>query len=50
MQIKNLIEKTVASGLIYLNSHARDFKTPELRQYLDRYRARFRGRRRRWSG
>ena len=27
VQIKNLIEKTVASGLIYLNSHARDFKT-----------------------
>ena len=25
VQIKNLIEKTVASGLIYLNSHARDF-------------------------
>jgi 4-hydroxyphenylacetate 3-monooxygenase len=32
-----MIEKTVASSLIYLNSHARDFKTPELRQYLDRY-------------
>ena len=32
VQIKNLIEKTVASGLIYLNSHARDFKAPELRQ------------------
>ena len=37
VQIKQLIEKTVASSLIYLNSHARDFKTPELRQYLDRY-------------
>ena len=37
VQIKNLIEKTVASGLIYLNSHANDFKTPELRQYLDLY-------------
>ena len=37
VQIKNLIEKTVASGLIYLNSHARDFKTPELRKYLDLY-------------
>ena len=37
VQIKNLIEKTVASGLIYLNSHAKDFKTPELRQYLDLY-------------
>ena len=37
VQIKHLIEKTVASSLIYLNSHARDFKTPEMRQYLDRY-------------
>jgi 4-hydroxyphenylacetate 3-monooxygenase len=37
VQIKHIIEKTVASSLIYLNSHARDFKTPELRSYLDRY-------------
>src|SRR5262249_53919820 len=37
VQIKNLIEKTVASGLIYLNSHARDFKSAGLRSYLDRY-------------
>ena len=37
MQIKTLIEKTVASGLIYLNSHASDFKAPELRKYLDQY-------------
>ena len=37
VQIKHIIEKTVASSLIYLNSHARDFKTPELRQYLGRY-------------
>ena len=37
MQDKNLIEKTVASGLIYLNSHANDFKVPELRAYLDTY-------------
>src|SRR5437764_710496 len=37
VQVKNLIEKTVASGLIYLNSHARDFKTPDLRKYLDLY-------------
>jgi 4-hydroxyphenylacetate 3-monooxygenase len=36
-QIKNQIEKTVASSLIYLNSHARDFKVPELRKYLDLY-------------
>src|SRR6266511_225530 len=37
VQIKNLIEKTVASGLIYLNSHAKDFKTADLRKYLDLY-------------
>jgi aromatic ring hydroxylase len=37
VQIRTIIEKTVASGLIYLNSHANDFKTPELRPYLDRY-------------
>ena len=37
VQIKSLIEKTVASGLIYLNSHVNDFKVPEVRGYLDRY-------------
>lgn len=36
-QIKNLIEKTVASGLIYLNSHTSDFQNPEIRPYLDKY-------------
>jgi aromatic ring hydroxylase len=36
-QIKHQIEKTVASSLIYLNSHASDFKAPELRKYLDLY-------------
>src|SRR6266700_2951514 len=36
-RIKHLIEQTVASGLIYLNSHARDFKNPEIRPYLDQY-------------
>jgi 4-hydroxyphenylacetate 3-monooxygenase len=35
--IRHLVEKTVASGLIYLNSHASDFKVPELRAYLDRF-------------
>jgi aromatic ring hydroxylase len=39
-RVKYLIEQTVASGLIYLNSHARDFKNPEIRPYLDRYLAR----------
>lgn len=36
-KIKNIIEQVVASGLIYLNSSADDFKTPEIRQYLDTY-------------
>jgi 4-hydroxyphenylacetate 3-monooxygenase len=36
-QVKNLIHKTVASGLIYLNSHVSDFKSPELRPLLDKY-------------
>ena len=36
-KVKYLIEQTVASGLIYLNSHASDFKNGEIRPYLDRY-------------
>ncbi|MCI3206033.1 MULTISPECIES: 4-hydroxyphenylacetate 3-hydroxylase N-terminal domain-containing protein [Pandoraea] len=36
-RIRNLIQKTVASGLIYLPSHAADFKHPEIRAYLDKY-------------
>jgi Arc/MetJ-type ribon-helix-helix transcriptional regulator len=36
-KIKYIIEQTVASGLIYLNSHASDFKNPEIGPYLDRY-------------
>ena len=36
-KIKYIIEETAASGLIFLNSHARDFASPELRPYLDRY-------------
>jgi 4-hydroxyphenylacetate 3-monooxygenase len=36
-KVKYIIEQTVASGLIYLNSHARDFKNPEIRPYLDQY-------------
>src|SRR5438477_2171470 len=35
--VKNLIEQSVASGLIYLNSSSRDFQNPELRPYLDKY-------------
>lgn len=36
-RVKELIENTVASGLIYVNSHAVDFSVPELRGYIDRY-------------
>jgi len=39
-RIKEIAEQTISSGLIYLNSHAADFKNPELRPYLDKY---FRG-------
>jgi 4-hydroxyphenylacetate 3-monooxygenase len=35
--VKGIIEKAVGSGLIYLNSHAKDFKTPEVRRMLDKY-------------
>ncbi|GAA0421775.1 pyoverdin chromophore biosynthetic protein pvcC [Acrocarpospora corrugata] len=36
-QIRNLVESSLGSALIYLNGHAKDFKTPELRPLLDRY-------------
>ena len=36
-KVKYIIEQTVASGLIYLNSHANDFKNEEIRPYIDRY-------------
>jgi 4-hydroxyphenylacetate 3-monooxygenase len=36
-KVKYLIEQTVASGLIYLNSHAKDFSNPEIRPYIDKY-------------
>jgi len=35
--IRLLIEQSLASGLIYLNSSARDFLNPELRPLLDKY-------------
>jgi 4-hydroxyphenylacetate 3-monooxygenase len=35
--IKNLVEASLGSALIYLNGHAKDFKSPELRPLLDRY-------------
>jgi 4-hydroxyphenylacetate 3-monooxygenase len=36
-KIKDIIENTLASALIYLPSSALDFKVPELRPYLDRF-------------
>lgn len=36
-RVRNLIQKAVASSLIYLPSHAADFRQPELRPYLDKY-------------
>ncbi|MEV4091618.1 4-hydroxyphenylacetate 3-hydroxylase family protein [Streptosporangium saharense] len=36
-RIREIILKDVASGLIYVNSSADDFKNPEIRPYLDRF-------------
>lgn len=36
-KIKEIIEQDVASGLIYLPSSAADFKSPDVRPYLDKY-------------
>ncbi|MCW3038804.1 MAG: Pyoverdin chromophore biosynthetic protein pvcC [Solirubrobacterales bacterium] len=36
-RVKEIIEQTLGSGLIYLNSSAEDFKNPEIRPYLDQY-------------
>src|SRR5437899_1710674 len=36
-RVKEIAESILGSALIYLNSHAVDFKTPELRGYLDKY-------------
>jgi 4-hydroxyphenylacetate 3-monooxygenase len=35
--VRSIVEKVVASGLIYLPSHARDFKNPDIDKYLKRY-------------
>jgi 4-hydroxyphenylacetate 3-monooxygenase len=35
--IRNIVEKVVASGLIYLPSNALDFKNPEIDKYLQKY-------------
>ncbi|KAA5825934.1 4-hydroxyphenylacetate 3-hydroxylase N-terminal domain-containing protein [Saccharopolyspora hirsuta] len=36
-KIKEIFEKDLGAALIYLNSNAKDFKTPEIRPYLDQY-------------
>lgn len=36
-RIKEIVLQDVASGLIYVNSSAEDFKNPEVRPYLDKY-------------
>ncbi|GAA2053518.1 4-hydroxyphenylacetate 3-hydroxylase N-terminal domain-containing protein [Catenulispora yoronensis] len=36
-RIREIILQDVASGLIYVNSSAADFKNPEIRPYLDKY-------------
>jgi 4-hydroxyphenylacetate 3-monooxygenase len=35
--IRRIIEQVIASGLIYLPSHSRDFKNPDIDKYLARY-------------
>jgi 4-hydroxyphenylacetate 3-monooxygenase len=36
-RLKEIIENVLASALIYLPSHANDFKNPEIGRYLDQY-------------
>lgn len=36
-RVKEIIQQILGSGLIYLNSHARDWKNPQIRPYLDKY-------------
>ncbi|MBB4909323.1 4-hydroxyphenylacetate 3-hydroxylase N-terminal domain-containing protein [Actinophytocola algeriensis] len=36
-RVKEIIQQDIASGLIYLNSSAEDFKNPAIRPYLDKY-------------
>lgn len=36
-RVKEIIEQDLGSALIYLNSHAADFRNPEIRSYLDKY-------------
>ncbi|MDT7772133.1 MAG: 4-hydroxyphenylacetate 3-monooxygenase, partial [Pseudonocardiales bacterium] len=36
-RVREIILQDLGSGLIYLPSHAKDFSSPELRPYLDKY-------------
>ena len=36
-RVKEIVQQTVSSGLIYVNSNAKDFKNPEIRRYLEQY-------------
>ncbi|MFD6756873.1 4-hydroxyphenylacetate 3-hydroxylase family protein [Micromonospora gifhornensis] len=36
-RVREIVQQDVASGLIYVNSSAEDFKNPQVRPYLDRY-------------
>jgi 4-hydroxyphenylacetate 3-monooxygenase len=36
-RIKEIVDNSLASALIYLPSHSTDFKAPEIRPYLDQY-------------
>ncbi len=35
--VRQIVERVIASGLIYLPSHTRDFKNPDIDKYLARY-------------
>jgi 4-hydroxyphenylacetate 3-monooxygenase len=36
-RVREIIQQTLGSGLIYLNSHAADWGNPDVRPYLDKY-------------
>src|SRR6266481_4121990 len=36
-RVKEIIQQDLGSALIYLSSHAADFKNPDIRPYLDKY-------------
>ena len=36
-RVREIVMQDVASGLVYVNSSAEDFKNPDIRPYLDRY-------------